>query len=425
MSTSRPARPFLLLLVQILSFSAVPICFWLFFQKLNGSISSIAGCGGEGGCSQVMGGRWSEWFHVPVTLCAGLVYLGIGVLTLPPVQRALGRTGDQLLAAGGVILAGAAVYFLSLMFFDKKHGGFCPWCLGLHITGLTVSGLILTNAVRARHEGERGVLEAAMLTGFAAIGMLAAGQIWGPRVESHLITDGGLLANAGSARPDTVVPPPAAKSESRELSFFDGELKFDAAALPILGSPDTRFVLVEFFDYTCRTCRVMSGHLKELQQKWPGMFSVVVLPAPLHRECNPFLKANVPDHAGACELAKLSLGVWKARPEVFAEYHDYLLQLPLPIGAPGLQEARRKADDLAGAPAVTAALEDSWVANRLTENLGTFAKLTAQSIVMPKLLLHSQLMMHGPARNVETFLKVMDEQFHPAEAGTPVVTPAK
>src|SRR5436190_8532756 len=147
MSLNLPARPLLLWTVRLLSSLAMVVCFVIFIMKLNGSITSLRGCGGEGECSQVLGGRWSEWFRIPVTAWAGLVYLGIIVLTLEPVREMFGRKGDQLLAAAGVVLAGAAVYFISLMLFAKEDGGLCPWCLGRHVAGLTVAVILLTAAV--------------------------------------------------------------------------------------------------------------------------------------------------------------------------------------------------------------------------------------------------------------------------------------
>jgi len=414
------ARTPFLWAVRILSFAAMTVCFVLFGMKLNGTITSLAGCGTEGGCSQVMGSRWSEWFHVPVTLWAGLLYLGILVLTLPRMHRVFGRTGDQLLAAAGVILAGAAVYFLCLLYLNLEQN--CPWCLALHLTGLTVAGILLHSAVQAQREGGRGLLEAAALTGVAAIGVLAAGQVWGPRPDTHVITSGGLLEKVAAERPAS--PPAATARPPRMVSFFDGRMNFDAAALPILGSPGARVVLVEFFDYTCKSCRLMSGDLKALRKKWPDVFSVVVLPTPLHRACNPFLKPNVTDHEGACELAHLALAVWRTRPEVFPEFHDYLMALPLPVLSAGVSAAKAKAEALAGA-GVAAAAEDSAVKGQVTENLGNFARLTAERITMPKLLLHSSVMMHGPAADTETFLQVMEQQFQPGTAGTPVLSKPK
>ncbi len=423
MSNSLQAKPVFLWAVRILSFAAMVVCLVLFSFKLTGRISSLAGCGGEGGCGQVMGGEWSEWFQVPVTVLAAGIYAGILLLTLPSVQRVLGKTGDQLLAAAGVILAGAAVYFLCLLYFKEKQN--CPWCLSLHVTGLVVSGLILTMSVKVQREGERGVLEAAMLTGFMAIGLLAAGQVWGPKPETHLITDGGFAGNAGV--PATVVGgSEAAKVISpRILEFFGGELKFDAAVLPVLGEPDARVVLVEFFDYTCGSCRDLAVDLKALKKKLPGAISVVVLPAPLNRGCNPWLKDSVKDHPGACELAKIALACWKAKPAAFAELHDFLLTLPLPANETQVAVARRKADDLAGAREMAVAMEDAWVGQRLQENLGTFAKLTTQNIKMPKLLLHTSMMMHGPAKDEQTFISVIEQQFDLAGSGSPVLSPAR
>ena len=421
MSLYLPARPLLLWAVRLLSFSALIICFVLFGMKLNGSITSLAGCGGEGGCSQVMGSRWSEWFHVPVTLWAGLLYLSILVLTLPPVQRWLGRTGDQLLAAAGVILAGAAVYFLCLLYFEMKDH--CPWCLALHLTGLTVAGIILTAAVRTQREGGRGVLEAAMLSGLAAIGVLAAGQVWGPRPDTHLITESGLKEETGPVVP--AAPAAVTSREARVVSFHEGKLNYDAAALPIIGSPDARFVLVEYFDYTCRSCRNMAGDLQALKQKWPGVFSVIVLPTPLNRACNPFLKSHVEDHPGACELARLALAVWHTKPESFAPFHEYLYTLRLPVTEASVKEARAKAEALSGAAAIAAALDDSRVSGQITENIGNFARLTSENIVMPKLLLRGQVMMHGPARDAETFVRAIEQQFNPGAAGSPVLSQPK
>ena len=398
------------------------VCFVLFSLKLNGSITSVSGCGGEGGCAQVMGGRWSEWFHIPVTFWAGLVYLGIAFLTLPPLQQSLGRTGDQLLAAGGVVLAGAALYFLSLLFLDKRVGGFCPWCLGLHITGLTVAGMILAVTLQRKREGERGVLEAGILTGVMALGVLAAGQLWGPQPDTHLLTSGGVKIEITPASKLEQAPGPG---ESRVLSFFDGALTFDAAALPILGSPDAQAVVVEFFDYTCHSCRDMSGDLKALKKKWPGAFSVVVLPSPLNRACNPFLKDAVKDHESACELATLALAFWRAKPAAFPEFHEYLMSLPLPVTAAAVQAARQQADALAGAGPMNEAMQSAWVSARLKENIGTFAKLTAQSIVMPKLLLQGQVMMNGTAKDAQTFIGVMEQQFNPAGAGSQITTHPK
>ncbi len=405
------SHPLLSGAVRLLSFSALTVCLWLFGRKLSGDITSIAGCGGEGGCSQVLGGRWSEWFQVPVTLLAGLVHAAVLSLTLPPVQRRLGLAGDRCLVAAAVMLGGAAIYFLTLLYgVEHQH---CPWCLGLHLAGIMVAGLILTDAVRKL--GWAG-LGTPVLTGFLALVALAAGQIWGPKPSTYLLT-----GRAGPSAPALVV----AAAGGREVSFLDGQLKYDTASLPLLGSPAAKVVLVEFFDYTCGSCRELAGDLKELKKKWPETFAVIVLPAPLNRACNPALKPAVRDHPGACELARLALALWKVKPEVFPEFHDFLLALPLPMTIERLAEARYKAVTLTSEEAIGGALEDPWVGQRLKENVAAFAQLTAQSIAMPKLLLPPSGVMHGTARDTAEFVRVMETQFKLTVPAPEVGAPSK
>ncbi|MCX6996261.1 MAG: hypothetical protein NTV49_04060 [Kiritimatiellaeota bacterium] len=287
----------------------------------------------------------------------------------------------------------------------------CPWCLGLHVTGITVAGLILGPAVRTRPQAGLG---AAILTGLLALVVLSAGQIWGPKPRMYLLT--------GRAGPAAAAPG-AARAATREVSFLDGRLKYNAARLPLVGSPAAKFVLAEFFDYTCISCRDLAGDLKELNKKWPDTFGIIMLPAPLNRACNPWLKAKVPDHPGACELAKLALALWKAKPEAFPEFHDYLLALPLPVTTERLAEARYKASMLAGAAAITAALEAPWGTQQLSENFTAYAQLTAQSVVMPKLLLQPSGVLHGTARDTAEFIRVMEAQFKLTTPGPGVRAP--
>ncbi len=412
MSNSLAVKPVLVWAVRLLSFAAMVVCLVLFGMKVTGAISSVAGCGGEGGCSQVMGGPWSEWFHIPVTLGAAVIYAGVLLLTLQGVQRALGRTGDQLLAAAGVILAGAAVYFLSLLYIKER--GHCPWCLGLHITGLAVAAVILTNAVKSQRAGERGLLEAAMLTGVMAIGLLAAGQVWGPKPESHVLTAGTL---SDSARE---VPESGAMAGPRVIRFAEGalNLSFEVEKLPLLGAADAPVVLVEYFDYTCGSCRNLAEDLAALKQKWPGTFAVVAMPSPLNRECNPLLKSGVDNHPGACELARLSLELWRAKPSAFAEFHEFLLRLPLPVGARETGAARAKAVELAGVEAMAVAGKDSWVDSQMLENIGTLAKLQSERIVMPKLLVRSRVI-HGLVNNAAALILMMEQEYCLTTRGAP------
>ena len=336
-------------MVRVLSAAAIGLCGYLLSMRLTGRIDSLAGCG-DGGCSQLLGGRWSQWLGIPVTALAAAVYGGILLLTLPAVQRSPGRTGDQLLAAGGMVLAMAALWFLGVMAF-ADHGAanesrWCGWCLTLHGIGIAVAVILLADARRTSAGGGGRLLEAGGLTGVTGIAVLILGQLFATPPATHRITSGtipGAPGSATSAHP-AATPPHGA----RTLTFFQSSsepLTFEVGRDPHLGPADARHVLVEYFDYTCRSCRDLYGDLQALKKKWPGLFTVIAVPSPLHRACNPWLSPNINNHAGACELAQMALAMWKAAPQHFPEYHDYLMRLPLP---PNLPEARAKGTGLAG-----------------------------------------------------------------------------
>jgi thiol-disulfide isomerase/thioredoxin len=268
-----------------------------------------------------------------------------------------------------------------------------------------VAGLLLVDALGTLG---RAALWRPTLIGAGALLLLGIGQVWGPQPQTWLLTGGSAVV------PEMAATAPAVPQEVR---FLDGQLVYHTDRVPMSGQPGARIILLEFFDYTCASCRTLAGDLKELQKKWPGTFGVIALPAPLNRSCNPDLKPIVPDHEGACELAKLSLAVWKAKPAAFSEFHDYLLALPLPASPERLAEARRQAAALAGGAAVVAALADPSVSQQLSENFAAYGRLTTQSIAMPKLLLPSSGVMHGLAQNTATFIKLMESQFKLTASG--------
>ena len=404
------------------SSAAFGLSAWLAWRRLTGAISTLSGCGDKGGCEAALGGHWSTWLGVPVTLLAMLLHAGIIILTLPSVARRLsGRTGSQLLAAAGLIPAGAAAWFIALMQWGGRAGGWCPWCLATHALGLVAALTILVPAWRARRDLP-GVLAGGALTAAAALAVLIAGQVLGPRSRTHELT-ATTPPTAPAAAPAAAITAsvPAntrrwagSPHAPRVVSYFGGEFTYDAANLPLLGKPDAPIVLVEYFDYTCRSCRDLYGDLKALKQRWPDRFAVVLLPCPLHRACNPFLKPGIEDHVGACELARLALAVWHHAPAAFPGFHEALMNLPLPANA---TEAIRIAEAIVPPPMLKQLLDSKELIDLATAITADYAKLAFQNIRMPKLLLKGELIMHGTANSTDAFLAVMSEQFR--LGGTP------
>lgn len=398
----------LLWIVHGVSLAAFGICCWLTWQRMTGRITSLAGCGGEGGCTQVMGGRWSMWFGVPVTALAAGLWLSLAVLCSGPVQRRAGRSADQLLAGAGILLLLSALWFFGLMAFAER--AFCLWCTILHATGLFIGAAVLLRAARSGHVG---IFAAGFQGGLAALAALIVGQMFGPVPDTHSVE----VVEAAENGPPA--PPPAAAPAGRMVSFFGNSLHFNTDTDPILGPPDAPHVLLEYFDYTCRSCRTMHADLQELKRRYGRQVAVLVMAAPLNRACNPFLRDGVPDHEGACELARLSLAVWRAEPSAFPGFHDYLMTTPLPIP---LSAARAEAERLCGAEKLAAAGKDPWIEARLVDNVAALARLALNDVRMPKLLAGNKVF-SGPMATTQRFLEILGAELRgalPADPGVPV-----
>ena len=62
-------------IIRILALLGFGVSAYLVWMKLTGQITSVVGCGGEGGCSNVLGSQWSQWFFIPVTAVSACFYL--------------------------------------------------------------------------------------------------------------------------------------------------------------------------------------------------------------------------------------------------------------------------------------------------------------------------------------------------------------
>ncbi len=393
----------MLWLVRVLAFAAMVTSFWLTLQKWLGPRISLAGCGGSEGCATLLDSRWSNWFSIPVTLLAGTIWLAVLLLTLPTASRWLGRTADQLLAACAMLLVAGGVWFSLLMAAVVKV--WCPWCAALHLAAFVVGGLLLHSTWRASRQGELGLCSAAAQAGVAGLALLVLGQIFGKAPDTHLITGESAAT-------------PAAKEETAAgtVSFLNGTLVFARQDLPSLGAQDAKHVLACFSDYTCPSCRAQYTDLKTLLREEPEAYALMVLPTPLDRSCNPHLPVNVRDHPGACALARLSLALWKAAPEHFPAFHDFLMTAALPLDATTAQAAAERL-----VPAAALKGDDPWIASQIAANIAAWHQLSSGNSKLPKLLLRDDIVLHGSTSSTGRFLEIIKETFtDPPDAAIPV-----
>ena len=395
-----PASPMalpMLWMIRILGLAALAGSWWLTFQKWLAPRASLSGCGGSSGCATLLDSRWSLWFFIPVTLLAATLWMAVLLLTLPSAARRLGRTADQLLAACAALLLMGSAWFAVLMLFIVKI--WCPWCAALHGAAAVVGGALLYSAWKASREGARGLFAAAGQAGVAGAALLIPGQIFGKVPDTHLLT-----VKAPSAGESAIFQ----SGPGPTVVFQNGTLTFARHEIPFIGARDAVRVLAGFSDYTCTACRAQHSDIKALLNSAPELYSVLVLPVPLERSCNPYFAGSTQDQPQACALARLSLAVWQAAPEHFAAFHDFLMSAPLPLSATdALQEAHRIA------PGSLLEPDSPAIAARIAENVKAWHQLSPESSKLPKLLLRDDVILHGSTANRERFFEVISEAFSP------------
>lgn len=369
-------------IVRALAVIGLAISGYLLFLKLNGTITSIRGCGGSGGCENVLGSKWSQWFGIPVSAFSTLFYAGLVAMTFKPSKN--------ILKGMAVVLLAAAFWFIGLQIFIIQS--FCPWCCATHLVGIAAALAILKVNSQTKAGYSSGP---ATLAGLVLFFILVTGQIFGPEPETHSIDEDHSFAGV---KPETPAPAPV---NSRVISFQGGAKTYRVSDFPIIGSPTATHILVKYFDYTCASCLEVEGDLEQLMTKHPKEVAVLVLPTPINKACNPYLTSNMKDHEHACELARLGLAAWKAAPDQFAKAHKVLFSRPV-VDA---RSARELLIRFIPASKLDVALVDPWVEQVLKSNVEDFRILTRSNPAMPKIFLTDNKVLQGVARTTADFVK--------------------
>jgi uncharacterized membrane protein len=382
-----------LVLLRGFAISGLLLSAFLVYQKITGSVTYLHGCGTAGGCANVLGSRWSQWFHIPVAALSLLLYLAVLALSFRPRGMPL-----TLL---GVTLLGAPLWFGGLQVFDLHQ--FCPWCLAAHLIGFTCGILIFLQP-----SSQRSSLSA-WAGGLAALAVLAAGQIFGPIPDTHVETT---VQVKPEVREDGSRP--AQPRDSGRVVTLSG-IEYQVNALPHLGNPEAPHVMAEYFDYTCDACRDTGEDLAAALEKYPDQLCIVLLPCPINRTCNPNIPPNLPnveDHPHACELARLALACWRADPGSFPAVHAALFRRPVVDAAAALAVVQ----PLLHAPLSAEAQRDPWIDQVLADSFSAYKSFTQPpgarpNFVMPKLLLGNDHVVHGVTRTREILFSTLEKEF--------------
>jgi protein-disulfide isomerase len=163
----------------------------------------------------------------------------------------------------------------------------------------------------------------------------------------------------------------------RQIAVLSGKLTLDVPTTPVLGSPDSPKLLVLLFDYCCPHCRATHGYLREGLPRYPGQLGVVLLPMPLDAKCNPSVDETEARFRESCDLIRLALAVWRAKPGAFAEFDAWLFEPEKPRALAG---ARAKAESLVGAQELEAALADPWIEETIRADVKAYDESGADTL---------------------------------------------
>ncbi len=323
----------------------VPLALGGYLLTLSLTGGSAAGCGIDSGCGSVLASAWSRWHGIPVAALALPLYLiQFCLLAFPGMSRTVDPKGRWIPSPFFVLLLGGLLGGAAWFAFVQLHliHAFCPWCLVTHLSGIAVCAIAVwrtsgaTNWLRS--------LPLSALSAVVAVAVLGLGQGGGEQRSPS--TAGTSMTNS----PTSVSRVPQASSSASAVPARTWTLPISGVTLaigevPVLGDPSAPQLVLHLFDYTCKHCRAMHPVLTEVLDHSSNRVAVVSLPVPLEMDCNPLLKRPIPEHFGACGLARIGLALWKAAPSKLREFDDWVFSQPTVPAAP---VAEAKAIELAG-----------------------------------------------------------------------------
>ena len=321
---------------------------------------TMVGCGGGSPCEQVLNSQWSVIAGIiPISGLAMGLYLAllvasffIGPGTEAPIRRL--AWSAMLIMAGAV--AGSAVWFTILQ--KWVIGNFCPYCITTHITGLLLTVLVFSQARKEfgkqtkdiQVKSPTKVQRNSTSTPFQTIRPLSG-------LGLGLI---GLVLSGILATCQVVLTPSAVYSDGESQNKLP---VFDYHTSPMVGSPNAPYVVTLLFDYQCPHCQKIHFMLDEAINRYNGKLAFVLCPAPLNTNCNPYVQKDVEAFKNSCELAKISLAVWVARPDAFFSFENWMYTFESgDMWHPrSLETTRAKAVELVGREKFDAAFTNPWI----------------------------------------------------------------
>ena len=176
----------------------------------------------------------------------------------------------------------------------------------------------------------------------------------------------------------------------------ESPLAIDPHSVPLVGSPDARYVVTLLFDDECPHCQQLYLTLGEAIRRYDGKLAFALCPAPLNSRCNPHVARDVDEFKDSCELAKVGLAVWAAQREAFPAFQGWMFSFESGDRwhPRSLDAAQAKAVELVGQEKFDAARADPWIDRYLQTSVRLYGDTGSSAI--PKLVFGSRWVVPEP-----------------------------
>lgn len=446
--------------------SAIALSVSTYLAWVAFSSGKVAGCGSGDlfDCSHILNSRWSTIFGMPVSVPAVLLYASaLALLLIPSTFQRLARFRWSLMSLVAFSAGFGAIWFMGLQILWLQE--LCPYCLGVHLCGLAMAGIILWKAPAGRRNTWRLAALAILPVAFFVAGQILVSapenfelieheagetpfipattdppsgtwntdEVDGQIFESPLTETGnrdqanayqglhigiGVLLNPvmlfscqiagpdGQTSKNSREKQRGNSSERSTVKILNG-ITLDVAQWPLIGKPDAKYVFVEMFDYTCQHCQITHAAIRGAMDKYGDQLAVIVLPVPINASCNAYVKSTPAQHSEACELAKVAIAVWRLEPTQFGEFHDWLFE-----SKPNYSVALNRAAQIAGQDRLKQELQGTLPSDYIAKNVKLYQRAGTGAI--PKLLFPTASAV-GEMRSADTLIALIEKQLGKAK----------
>jgi protein-disulfide isomerase/uncharacterized membrane protein len=195
------------------------------------------------------------------------------------------------------------------------------------------------------------------------------------------------------------------QEEPRIISLNGGAYRLDASHWPLAGKKDADLVFVEMFDYTCPHCRENHRSIKDAVARiGEDKVAILAFVTPLNANCNNTLRSTDPQHAEACDLARIAIAVWRVDAEKFGQFHEWMFE---GHGPPTAAKARTHAQELVGKDELEKELSKKIVGQYIQKQVDLYNKLGAGTV--PKMMFPSTTVT-GKVGSAESMLAILKQQ---------------